>query len=111
VPPSEEAVEEIKLLGDGAVPVLAGYLRSGNERERALAVELLGRLGGRRVFAPLREAIRGDTSPALRVLAMRWITQTSWDSASAVIREAAEKDSDENVRREAQSILASHAPE
>lgn len=109
--PSNSAIKEVKQYGDAAVPVLVHYLQhSENERERELALRLLGSLGGSRIVAPLREIIRYDSSPSFRQLALLWITQAPWNEASPVIREAAETDPDEEVRQEAKSILGRYAP-
>lgn len=110
VPPSTKTVEELKRYGDGAVPVLAKRLDSGNERERAIAIEFLGLLGGRRIATPLQKAIRYDNSSTIRILALRWVTRAPWDSAAPIIREAAEADLDEKVREEAKHLLANHQP-
>lgn len=107
--PSNKAIEEIKLYGDNAVPVLVEYFHSESPRERELALRFLGHLGGERIIAPLRDIIFHDPSPDLRVLALRWLTQAPWYIASLIIREAAERDIDEHVRQEAREILTSYA--
>ena len=104
-PPSRAAVEEIKRYGDSAVAVLAAYLRSKNPRERRIAVEFLGLLGGRRIVAPLQRVIQHDPSPTMRELALRWLTQAPRDLAQPIIRRAARMDPDERVRKAAKNIL------
>ena len=110
VPPSNETVEEIKRYGDDAVPPLRKYLDSDDERERALAVVFLGLLGGRRIIIPLQNVIRYDASPTIRISALRWISQTPWELASPIIREATERDVDPMVREAAKDLLVNHDP-
>jgi hypothetical protein len=107
VPPAKRNVEELRRFGDDAVPVLTNHLSAESDRERALAVEFLGLLGGRRIIPPLQKVIQEDTSPTIRILALRWITQAPFDLVSPIIREAATRDLDEQVRKEAQEILKS----
>jgi len=104
-PPSSEVVNEIRRFGDTAAVVLANYLHSKNLRERIVAVELLGLLGGARIVAPLREVIRRDPSTTVRELALRWLTQAPPDLAHPIIQEAARTDPDERVRAVAKGIL------
>ncbi|MGH9915602.1 MAG: HEAT repeat domain-containing protein [Pyrinomonadaceae bacterium] len=111
VPPSNEAIEEIKNYGDDAVPVLVEYFHSESSSERELALTLLGCLGGERIVAPLRDVILHDSSSSFRELALRWIVQAPWDTASLIILEAAETDANEHVRQEALNILGEHGHE
>jgi hypothetical protein len=41
VPPSTERIEEVRQLGDGAIPVLASYVNSKSPREQELAMRFL----------------------------------------------------------------------
>ncbi len=107
VPPAKRNVEELRRLGDEAVPVLTNHLSAESDRERALAVEFLGLLGGRRIIPPLQRVIQEESSPTIRILALRWITQAPFNLVSPIIREAATRDLDEQVRKEAQEILRS----
>jgi hypothetical protein len=68
-------------------------------------VEFLGLLGGSRIIAPLQKAIKYDSSPDIRILALRWITQAPGNLASPIIRKAATTDPDQRVREEAKSLL------
>lgn len=110
VPPSTKNVEEVRRYGDAAVAVLTKYLSTRNERERALAIEFLGLLGGRRIISPLQRVIREDDSPTMRILALRWITQAPFNLVSPIINEAAAGDPDRQVREEAKNILATFTP-
>ncbi len=75
VPPAKKNVEEIRNYGDEAVSALTNHLNSESDRERALAIEFLGLLSGRRIILPLQKVIRSDNSPSIRILALRWMTQ------------------------------------
>ena len=110
VPPSNKTIEEIKRYSDDAVPPLTKYFQSDDERERALAVEFLGRLGGRRITIPLQSVIRYDASPTIRIQALGWISQAPWELASSVIRESTETDADPRVREAAKNLLVNHDP-
>lgn len=104
-PPSSEAIQEARRLGDHAIPVLASYIGSKSERERALAVEFLGNLGGMRIVEPLRTFIQRDKSPMVRMSALRWITQAPWDLAGPIMK-TAEADPSTQVRQIARTLLA-----
>lgn len=104
-PPAPEIRKEIRECGNAAIPVLTDYLRSENENERVIAVELLGLLGGSRVVAPLKNVIEKDRSPTLRILALRWLSQGPSSLTSPIIRKAARTDVDESVRKAARDIL------
>ena len=109
VPPSNEAVEEVRGFGDKAIPVLTEYLWSRDTDESAVAMRFLGALGGKRIVAPLRQVIRQHPSPAARISAMRWLREVPCELAAPVLREAAERDSDPSVRRKARDLLSAHA--
>lgn len=109
IPPAPEIKKEIRDCGNSAIPVLTDYLRSENENERVIAVELLGLLGGSRVVAPLRSVIERDRSPTLRILALRWLSQVPSSQVLPVIRKAARADVDESVRKAARDILGPSA--
>lgn len=104
-PPAPEVRKEIRDCGNAAIPLLTNYLLSENENERVIAVELLGLLGGSRVVAPLKNVVEKDRSPTLRIVALRWLSQTPSSLASPIIRKAARTDVDENVRKAARDIL------
>jgi hypothetical protein len=109
--PSNEAIEELKRYGDGVVPILAEYIaKSKDVRVRQLAMRCLGMLGGERIIEPLRTVIKNDPSPDMRDSALQWITQAPWALAEPIIREAAETDTDLNVREAARKILKSYEP-
>lgn len=110
IPPSSEAVEEVRCYGDDAVSVLAEYLKSKDSPKKELALRFLGELGGSRIVEPLRMVILYEPSPLLRELALRWLTTAPWDIASPIIKEAMESDADPQVREAAKNILASYAP-
>ncbi len=110
VPPSLADVEEIKNYGDRAVVPLQEHFSSDNTFEYELAMRLMGGLGGKRIIEPFKKVILNDQSARKREYALSWITQAPWDQASKVIRQAAETDPDENVRKAAKELLSGHAP-
>lgn len=103
--PSKQSVEELRQYGDVSIKVLSRYLKSESERERGLALTFLGLLGGEQIIVHLEGVIQHDSSPTLRIMALRWIAQVSENKVSIIIREAAEKDLDEKVREEAKRLL------
>jgi hypothetical protein len=105
VPPAKKNIEEIRRYGEEAVKPLTNHLKAESERERAIVVEFLRLLGGRRIVTPLQRVIQSDGSPSIRILALRWITQAPFNLVSPIIREAARTDPDQRVREEAQNLL------
>lgn len=113
VPPSSEAIEELKGFGDLAIPVLEQYIWSENDsgaRERWLAVRLLGILGGSRIVKPLEKIIRTYHSPGIRWETLRSLSSAPWDQAMPIIQWAAKTDPDPDVRKLAEDILRGHRP-
>jgi hypothetical protein len=111
IPPSSEDVEEVKSMGDAAIPTLEEHFSSPNGMEYELAMRLFGALGGNRIIEPLRKVIQLDSSAEKRKEALRWITQGPWDLASEILRKSAESDSDTQVRQLAKELLAGYAPQ
>lgn len=107
IPPSPEAVREIQGYGNDAVPILSDYFTSRNERERSFAVEFMGLLGGRRIITPLRNVILRDASPNVRIQALRWLAeqQPPAEATLLIIREAANRNTIEEVRKAAKNLL------
>lgn len=105
--PSEEDIEEVRRYGDDAVPILSKYLSSEDGREKNLAMQFLGMLGGNRIISPLERIILNDPSPSMRQTALRWLTEAPWDRASPIIEQAAQNDLDPGVRQTAREILDS----
>lgn len=110
VPPSTEAVDEIKSYGDQAVAPLEEHLYSANAFDYEIAMRLMGALGGTRIIEPLKKVILHDGSARRREYALRAIVQAPWDQASKVLAVAAESDADENVRKTAKELLSGYAP-
>jgi len=110
IPPSNEDVEEVKRMGDDAIPALEEHFSSSSGREYELAMRLLAALGGKRIIEPLRKVIQFDSSAEKRKDALRWITQGPWELASEILRKSAESDSDPKVREVAQELLGGYAP-
>jgi hypothetical protein len=110
IPPSTKDVEEIKAYGEKAVPILEEYLFSDVGLEGALALEILGRLGGSQIVEPLKRVVEQSTSASRRQLALSWLTQAPWELALPIIRNAAETDRDPEVRAVARDLLVQYSP-
>jgi hypothetical protein len=98
VPPPGQAVTELRGLGPGAVAVLAEYTSTGTAQQQALAIELLGRIGGRAVIAPLDQVLRTCPSASLREMALRWLPTEGNEASRVILARTAENDSDSGVR-------------
>ncbi len=105
MPPTEEAIEEIRSFGDDVVQILSEYLTSEDGREKQLAIRFLGLVGGSRIVEPLRMVIKNDKQPGMRAMALTWLAEAPWELASPIIREAAESDGDPGVRKVANDLL------
>jgi hypothetical protein len=110
MPPSNKDVEEIKAYGDKAVPILEEYTFSDVGREGYLALQLLGLLGGSRIVEPLKRVAEQSTSAANRQAALMWLTQTPWELAFPIIRNASEIDRDPKIREAARDLLVRYSP-
>ena len=110
IPPSNEAIEEMRCYGDVAVPVLVEHLNSKDDRKKELAIRFLGELGGSQIVEPPRMIVQYETSSLLRNIAVRWLTEAPWDLASPIIQQAAQNDPDPSVRQTAQELLDARKP-
>lgn len=108
VPLSQEISKEVQGYGNKAVPILAEYLKSGTSRERLLAVQFLGALGGNRVTEPLLTVIRSDPEPSLREEALTYIAQLPWEVASPILKQTSTRNSDSRVREKARYLMGRH---
>jgi len=111
LPPSEESIVAVQRLGDRAIPILAEFLWSKDDRECWVVIRLLGSLGGARIVPPLEEVARKYPAPRRRILAIRRQSSAPWEIASPIIRESAEHDPDSGVRKTAKDILGKHIPQ
>ena len=110
IPPSNQAIDEVKAYGDKAVPILAEYLRQTSGFEKYHAMRLLGAIGGKSVVAPLREVALHDPSVGYRKYALAFLTQAPWELAAQILQEAASRDADIRVRQTAKELLEGYGP-
>ena len=108
-PTSPQAVEELRHLGRGAIYALTDYALGDNPQEQRLAIELLGRVGGRGVVDPLATVLRRSPSPSMRELALRWLPLDQGDAVRRVLARAAHTDPDARVRELALHRLANRS--
>lgn len=105
MPPSQEGLSQIRVLGKDAVEALIPYLKSPSRREEVLALRLLGEIGGQDIIAPLADYLRNSTSPISRQMALRWLSAVCPpDSTSSIFEEYAANDPDADVRAVAQKM-------
>ena len=109
IPPSTEHLDEIRLVGDDAIPILSDYLDSGSGFEKYLAMRFLGAIGGKGVIEPLRRVALGDASSSFRLVALLWLSEMPWHLAARIISQSADNDSSLEVRQQAKDILAQHS--
>lgn len=109
VPPSPAALRELRGLGPEAVSALAEYASSGSQRCQALAVELLGRIGGADIIPALDQVLQKSPSPSLREMAVRWLPAEESESVRKILIRTAKSDSDAQVRAAADRRLAEYA--
>jgi hypothetical protein len=110
IPPSNLAIDEVKGYGDTAVPILAEYLSQPSGFEKYHAMRFLGAIGGRKVVEPLRQVALHDRSAGYREYALAFLTQTPWELAAPILREAASSDPELRVRNRASELLNGYAP-
>jgi hypothetical protein len=100
VPPSTDAVHEIRDMGSKAVPILARHLKSPDPREQELAIRFLGAIGGEEVVEPLGTVVLTSSYGTARLLALGFLSQAPWDSIRDYVQHAT-TDSEPAVRKEA----------
>lgn len=110
VPPSEEAMEEIRQIGDAAISILSEYIDYAQPRQVELVVRFVGRLGSEGAAQPLARILRESPSPVQRIQALGALTQVPWSVSGPVIAEAARKDADREVQAFAWQLLIGHGP-
>ena len=108
MPPTTEHVDEIRRYGQDAIPILSDYISRGYGFQKYLAMRFLCGIGGKDIIEPLRRVALDDPSPSFRSSALRWLRTAPWDLVAPIIRQAAESDISDEVRREAKDILAQH---
>ncbi len=109
VPQSGQAVAELRRMGPEGIALLAEYTSSGTARQKSFAIELLGRIGGTGIIAPLDQVLRTCPSASFRQMALRWLPSERNDVVRQILTRTAESDSDSEVRSLAQRRLAEDA--
>ena len=109
-PPSPLDIDEVKGYGDVAVPILVEYLCQPTGFEKYHAMRFLGAIGGKGVVEPLRQVALHDSSSGYREYALAVLTQTPWELAAPILREAASEDADLRVRQRAKELLDGYGP-
>jgi len=108
---SSVGVQEVELtrlrhFGNAAIPLIASHLKSGNIRERKLAVMLLGNQGGEAIIQPLRAAL-SDPVGEIRLMAVYSLSTAPRELAIQVLSRVAERDPDCVVKQAARDFIAS----
>lgn len=107
MPPDKNAHEQIKCLGESAVPAIAHLVR-GNNRSfgRLLAIQMLGWIGGPDIVPPLQEvlAASGD-STTNKIWALESLTDAPPAQAIPVIKRVLNSEKDPEVREKAGRVL------
>jgi hypothetical protein len=104
VPPSNEAVNEIKSFGVAAIPPLTRYLHDDGSREQVLAMRFLGAIGGHEIVQPLQDVLTASHSQLAKILALAWITQGPTNEVLPIV-ESFTNDSDPLIRKQAGESL------
>lgn len=107
IPPSNEAVSEVRSLGPDAIPVLSTYLWTSNDRENLVAGQLLGRLGEASALGPFADVAKKHKSAAARIRALRFLSVAPPVLSGEIFEWSARNDPDPAVRSAAKDILAS----
>jgi HEAT repeat protein len=105
VPPSVEHVEEVKQLGESAIPVLAAYIGSESPREQELAMRFLAGFGGDRIVEPLRVFAKHSMFPPNRAQAVLFLGQAPLSKALPIIEDVSKTDPDPYVRKTAAELF------
>ena len=106
VPPSREALDAVRNIGDAALPVLAEELRSGSDRAFSLALRFIEAMGGKRVVPIMAEAAKTAPAPHRRQEALRWLVNITPADALPIAQDMAQTDPDQSVREAANAVIA-----
>jgi HEAT repeat protein len=108
--PSTEDLIKLVDLGDQAIPVLEELLLSEDARACGLAVRFICARGSAKCAPPLVSFLRlSRTSPGCRTAAVLSLRDAPESIVGDILRDLASKDSDDSVRRAAQSLLTSRS--
>jgi hypothetical protein len=106
VPPSSQQVEQIKSIGDAAIPVLTEFLNADQGFSFHLSLRFLGELGGSRIVRPIAGYLKTSGNPLHRIIALNWLNQAPVKDALIVARETEQHDPDERVRKAARELIS-----
>lgn len=106
VPPSKEATDEVKKLGDRAVPALSVYALSSDVQYQNTAVFLLNGIGTAATISPLRSVLATSHSQSNRLAALEVLISNKSDEATAALREF-QNDADPVIRNRVIEALLS----
>jgi HEAT repeat protein len=109
VPPSSESIEEVRKLGNGAIPVLASYIDSSSPREQELAMRFLVAFDGERIVHALGNFATHSAYPTSRAEAVLFLEDAPSSKALPIVQEVLRTDSDPYVRKTAAEFLAKHS--
>jgi HEAT repeat protein len=109
VPPSNESTEEVRRLGDGAIPVLAGYVDSPSPREQELAMRFLVSFDSDRIVDALGSFAKHSAYPTNRAAAILFLRDAPPSRTLPIVQEVFKTDSDPYVRKTAAEFLAKHS--
>ena len=106
LPPSPEAVKELRDLGTSAIRTLTDYAFTGTPTQQSMAIDFLGRIGGKEVVPSLDLILQRSPSASNRELALRWLPYEGDDKLRLILLRTAKTDPEKRVRDLAESRLA-----
>jgi hypothetical protein len=107
VPPSPEDIEQIREIGQNAIPQLDRALDSHRPFEPLLAVRLLETIGGANIVSPLKRALGSDRANSVRIAAL-WALRSAPDDLAVPIIQSTVRDPDPLVARHAKDVLTNY---
>jgi hypothetical protein len=109
VPPSNQTIDEVRRLGNGAIPVLASYVNSSSPREQELAMRFLSTFDGGLIVDPLADFARHSAYATNRAQAVLFLEQAPPSKALPIVKEVFNSDSDPYVKKTAAEFIAKHS--
>jgi hypothetical protein len=104
---SSDEIEQIRSIGQNAIPPLNRALDSRRPFEDFLAVRLLEVIGGANVVPPLKRALGSDKANSVRMAALSALTRAPDNLAVPIIRSAM-NDPDPLVAKRAKDLLTDY---
>jgi len=106
VPPSAGRIEEVKNLGEGAIPILSDYVASKSPREQELAMRFLVAFGGEQIVEALGRFAKHSAFAMNRAQALQFLTQGPPSKILPIVEDVSRTDPDPYVRKTALEVLA-----